>query len=117
MDENVILNIGLFVFVGGFILLVIKYLRHFKKLRKAYLEAGIDWPMPNRNASNSDFTKSNFKKVLSGPYKLLILIIFNKHDNVLIQESVRGIRYTLLLFAIFPFALFFILIILLSVWT
>ena len=110
MTVDIIGSIGLLLALGIFILLAFKYHRHFKDLRKAYLNTGMDWPMPDRNSLDAN----SFRKVLTGPYKLFILIIFNRPNNSQFYASLKGIRFTLVLFVLFPFTLFFILICLLT---
>jgi ABC-type uncharacterized transport system involved in gliding motility auxiliary subunit len=111
MNESLVGNIGVIVFIGGFVFFAIKYVRHYKQLQKAYAESGLEWPTLTREQMLEEGSIKGLYKSFAYTFKMWGIILFSRPKDTRIRTPLRKVRLTLLLFALFPFLLGFILLI------
>lgn len=114
MNESLIGHIGLAIFIGGFVFLAIKYVHNFKQLQKAYTESGLKWPTLTREQMLAEGSIKGLYKSFIYTFKMWGIILFSRPKDTRIRTSLRKVRVTLLLFALFPFLLAFLLLLGLS---
>lgn len=96
-----------------FVFLGIKYFLYWKQVKKAIIEAGMQWPLHSQKELN-ETARTNLPKsygVMWSDMGQAARIIFSmRTNNPAIQKPLRGMRRVLLVFIISPFLLAFILV-------
>jgi len=111
MNESLVGHIVLAVFIGGFFFLAIKYICNFRQLQKAYAESGLEWPTLTREQMLAEGSIKGLYKSFAYTFKMWGMILFSRSKDTRIRTPLRKVRLTLLLFALFPFFLGFLLLI------
>jgi|SRR3989344_1683708 len=112
--DNYISYGSLVVVLIFFIIWTLKYFSYGRQLKKAFLQAGMTWPIPPRNELLQEMRRnyfSGYRRMVMGVIGLARIVFFMRTDDPSIAKPLCGIRRSLLIFVLFPFVLVFVAVV------